>query len=245
MGARSSAQRGSRTCCPRRTDEVDDCSASSQCGKPRRVTSVGASLTQVQDNNQRPSPVSGSQKMDTSMPPPSPKFRTAHRFLCSSLSPGSLPTRLADIASQLQVLMSSMRTIMTTVGQLGGQMKSFQAEVTEMKIADNRDDDFDEHCGFPSDLTLRDGAMTELRHSETCPWVLAVGGPPWVGPQASSPFGGWAPTPPRPSVWFYWFCWVFSTAQPTSLIGRAHAVIRACQPTTGGHVVGGSNPRSS
>ena len=76
-------------------------------------------------------------------------------------------------------------------------MKSLQAEVTEMKSADNRDDDdFDEHGGFPSYFTLRDVAMTEsgepvlesarLRHIETCPWVLAVGGPPWVGPHSSS-----------------------------------------------------------
>ena len=55
-----------------------------------------------------------------------------------------------------------MPTVMTTVGQHGGQMQSLQAEVTETKNADNRDDDdFDEHGGFPSDFTLKDGAMIE------------------------------------------------------------------------------------
>ena len=41
-------------------------------------------------------------------------------------------------------------------------MRSFQAEVTEMKNADNRDDEeFEEHYGFFSELALRDGAMVE------------------------------------------------------------------------------------
>ena len=55
-----------------------------------------------------------------------------------------------------------MQTVMTTVDQLGRQMQSLQAEVTEMKNADNRDDDdFDEHGGFASDFTLRHGAIIE------------------------------------------------------------------------------------
>ena len=85
------------------------------------TSSVGAaSLTQVQNSTQFP----------------------------VQISPRTRPTELADIASHLQVLMSSMQSIMTTVGQLGGQMRSLQAEVTEMKNADNTDDeDFEEHDG--------------------------------------------------------------------------------------------------
>ena len=78
-------------------------------------------------------------------------------------------------------------------------MKSLQAEVTEMKNAQIRDDDdFDEHGGFPSDFTLRDGAITESGEPvEMCPWVLrrawaSVGG---LGREGSSPCRGWAPTP--------------------------------------------------
>ena len=135
---------------------------------PMDITSVGASLTQVQDNNQvatLPSPVSGSQQMDTSRVGAASLTQVQNSTQVPvqiSLSPGSRPTELTDIASQLQVLMSSKQTITTTVGQLRGQMKSLQAEVTEMKNADNSDDvDFDEHGGFPSYFTLRFGAMTE------------------------------------------------------------------------------------
>ena len=48
--------------------------------------------------------------------------------------------------------MASVQSIPRTVGQLGGQLQSFQAEVTEMKIAENEDDEFEEHDGFPTEL---------------------------------------------------------------------------------------------
>ena len=72
-------------------------------------------------------------------------------------------------------------------------MQSLQAEVTEMKNADNRD----------------------LRHIEPCPWILAVGlrgwaplpllAVPWVGPHSASPSRGWAATPSSLTVWCCWF----------------------------------------
>ena len=59
---------------------------------------------------------------------------------------------LADVVAQLQVLMASVQSIATTVGQLGGQLHSLQTGVTVMKNADNEDDEFEEHDGFSSDL---------------------------------------------------------------------------------------------
>ena len=61
-------------------------------------------------------------------------------------------------------------------------MKSLQAEVTEMKNADNRDDDdFDEHGSTPirhiegwcHDRVWRTGALNlpDLRYIETCLWI--------------------------------------------------------------------------
>ena len=56
-----------------------------------------------------------------------------------------------------------MQSIMTTVGHLGGQMRSLQAEVWDMKNADNRDDEeVEELNGFSSDFALRDGVMIEI-----------------------------------------------------------------------------------
>ena len=57
---------------------------------------------------------------------------------------------LANIAAQLQVLTASVQSIATTVGQLGGQLQSLQ--VTEMKIAENEDDELEEHDGLPTEL---------------------------------------------------------------------------------------------
>ena len=161
------------------------------------------------------------------VPPPSPKFRTAHRFLCRSLSfsPRTRPIELADIASQLQVLMSSTQSVMTTVGQLGGQMRSLQAEVTEMKNADNRDDeDFDEHHGFQSDFALRAARICQICAilSHVHGWA-SVPGPPT---QPRSSVGG-----PPPLV----------ADRVVLLVFHAHEVIRACQPTTIAHAGGGSS----
>ena len=75
------------------------------------------------------------QRLDALQPPPSPV--------------------LADITAQLQVLMATMQSIATTVGQLGGQMQSLQAEVTEMKNVENEDDELQEHDGFSSELEER------------------------------------------------------------------------------------------
>ena len=103
------------------------------------TTALGAiTPTQVQDNNQGPTQVSlspRSQRMDTLQPPQSPV--------------------LADVVAQLQVLMASVQSIATTVGQLGGQLHSLQTEVTAMKNADNEDDEFEEHDGFSSEFEER------------------------------------------------------------------------------------------
>ena len=81
------------------------------------TTALGAiTPTQVQDYNQGPTQVSllpRSQRMDTLQPPQSPV--------------------LADAVAQLQVLVASVQSMATTVGQLGGQLHSLQTEVTVMK----------------------------------------------------------------------------------------------------------------
>ena len=46
---------------------------------------------------------------------------------------------LADVVAQLQVLMASVQSIATTVGQPMGQLHSLQTEVTVMKNTDNED----------------------------------------------------------------------------------------------------------
>ena len=108
------------------------------------TTALGAiTPTQVQDNNQGPTQVSlspRSQRLDTLQPPQSPV--------------------LADVVAQLQVLMESIQSIATTVGQ-GGQLHSLQAEVTVMKNADNEDDEFEEHDGFSSEFGEREGVTAE------------------------------------------------------------------------------------
>ena len=58
------------------------------------------------------------------------------KFWCHLPHPSSEQhTVCTDLSknSHLRVLMSSMQSIMTTVGELGGQMRSLQADVTEMK----------------------------------------------------------------------------------------------------------------
>ena len=130
------------------------------------TTCIGAAPTLAQDRVQAatlPSPTSVSQQVDTSsFGAATLSLDSTHRFLCSSLSPRTRITELADIAAQLQALTSPMQPTMTTVGQLGGQMRSKQAEVTEMKNADNKDDKgFEEHDGFLSEIALRDGVMVE------------------------------------------------------------------------------------
>ena len=108
------------------------------------TTALGAiTPTQVQDNNQV-SLSPRSQRMDTLQPPQSP-----------------VP---ADEVAQLQVLMASVQSTATTVGQLGGQLISLQTEVTVMKNADNEDDEFEEHDGFSSE---RGG------HGR-CPWRAKI-----------------------------------------------------------------------
>ena len=109
------------------------------------TTALGAiTPTQVQDNNQGPTQVSlslRSQRMDTLQPPQSP-----------------VP---ADVVAQLQVLMASVQSIATTVGQLGGQLHSLQTEVAVMKNADNEDDKFEEHDGFSSEFGEREGVTAQ------------------------------------------------------------------------------------
>ena len=68
---------------------------------------------------------------------------------------------LADIAAQLKVLMASVQSIATTVGQLGSKLQSLQAEVTEMKSAENEDAEFEEHDGFPTVLEEEGAAVAE------------------------------------------------------------------------------------
>ena len=102
------------------------------------TTALGAiTPTQVQDNNQGPTQV-------------------------STLQPTQAPV-LADVVPQLQVLMASVQSIATTVGQLGGQLHSLQAEVTVMKHADNEDDEFEEHDGFSSEFGEREGALASQK----------------------------------------------------------------------------------
>ena len=114
-------------------------------GESMDTTDVGAvSFALVQDYSQAPTPVLLSQRMqrlDDLQPPPSPV--------------------LADITAQLQVLMASMQSIATTVGQLCGQMQSLQAEVTEMKNAENEDGELQEHDGFSSELEEGGVAIAE------------------------------------------------------------------------------------
>ena len=109
------------------------------------TTALGAiTPTQVQDNNQGPTQVSlspRSQRLDTLQPPQYPV--------------------LADVVAQLQVLMASVQSIATTVGQLGGQLHSFQTEVTVMKNADNEEDEFEEHDGFSSEFGETEGVTAE------------------------------------------------------------------------------------
>ena len=117
------------------------------------TTALGAiTPTQVQDNNQGPTQVSlspRSQRMDTLQPPQSPV--------------------LADVVSQLHVLMASVQSTATTVGQLGGQLHSLQTQVTVMKNADNEDDEFEEHDGFSSEL----GEKERGGHGR-CPWRAKI-----------------------------------------------------------------------
>ena len=116
-------------------------------GESMDTTDVGAiSPALVQDYSQAPTQLlllQRMQRLDTLQLPPSPV--------------------LADIAAQLQVLMASTQSIATTVGQLGGQMQSFQAEVTEMKNAENEDDELQEHDGFSSKLEEGGVAIAEAR----------------------------------------------------------------------------------
>ena len=72
-----------------------------------------------------------------------------------TLQPPQSPV-LADVVAQLQVLMASVQSIATTVGQLGSQLHSLQTEVTVMKNADNEDDEFKEHDGFSSEFGERE-----------------------------------------------------------------------------------------
>ena len=79
------------------------------------ATALGAiTPTQAQDNNLGPTQVSlspRSQRLDSLQPPQSPV--------------------LADVVAQLQVLMASVQSIATTVGQLGVQLHSLQTEGNE------------------------------------------------------------------------------------------------------------------
>ena len=68
---------------------------------------------------------SSSQQMDT------PSFGTAP--LTQVPKSTQVLVHTSDIATQLR----SMQSVMTTVGQLGGQMRSLQAEVTEMENAED------------------------------------------------------------------------------------------------------------
>ena len=68
---------------------------------------------------------------------------------------------LADVVAQLQVLVASVQSIATTVGQLGGQLHSLQTEVTVMKNADNEDDEFEEYDGFSSEFGEREEVTAE------------------------------------------------------------------------------------
>ena len=152
--------------------------------EPMDTTRFGAtSPTSVQDCNHVPTEFSlssGSQQMDTtvygavsptlvrnSTQWPAQISLSPRSQRMDTLEPPQTPV-LADIAAQLQVLLSSMQSIATTVGQLGGQMQSLQAEVMEMKNAENEDDDeFEEHDGFSTEFALRDGATVEATGEPT------------------------------------------------------------------------------
>ena len=54
----------------------------------------------------------------------------------------------------------------TTVGQLGGQLQSIQAEVTEIKTAENEDGEFEEHNGFSTTIEEGGVAVVEAQVSQ-------------------------------------------------------------------------------
>ena len=85
-----------------------------------------------------------------------------------TLQPPQCPV-LADVVAQLQVLMASVQSIATTVGQLGGQLHALQTEVTVMKNADNEDGEFEEHDGFSSEFGER-----ERGGHGRCPWRAKI-----------------------------------------------------------------------
>ena len=109
------------------------------------ATALGAiTPTEVQDNNPGPTQVSlppRSKRLDTLQPPQSPV--------------------LAYVVAQLQVLIASVQSIATTVGQLWDQLHSLQTEVTVMNNADNEDDEFEEHDGLSSESGEREGVTAE------------------------------------------------------------------------------------
>ena len=128
--------------------------------EPMDTTCIGASPSLAQDRFQvatLPSPASGSQPMDTSSFGAALLTQVPNSTQVPvqiSLSPRAQTIELADIATQLQMLMSSMQSLMTT-GWTGRRTDG-------MKNAENRDDEeFEEHDCFWSELALRDGAMVE------------------------------------------------------------------------------------
>ena len=113
--------------------------------EPMDTTALGAiTPTQVQDNNQGPTQVSLSPRSQRLDPLQTPQ-----------------PPVLADVVAQLQVLMASVQSIATTVGQVGGQLHSLQTEVTARRNADNEEDEFEEHDGFSSEFVEREGVTAE------------------------------------------------------------------------------------
>ena len=115
-------------------------------GESMDTTEFGAiSPTVVQDCSQAPTQVllsPRSQRLDALQPSPSPVR--------------------ADIARQLQVLTASVQSIATYVRQLA---VSLQAEVTEMKIAENDDDELEEHDGFPAEPEEGSGQSRSSRQA--------------------------------------------------------------------------------
>ena len=63
--------------------------------------------------------------------------------------------------------MASVQSIATTVGQLGGHLRSLQTEVTVMKNADNEDDEFEEHDSF-SEFGEREGVTADAQKRFRC-----------------------------------------------------------------------------
>ena len=72
---------------------------------------------------------------------------------------------LSEITSQLQTLMASVQSIASTVGQLGGQMQSLQAEVSEMKKTDHEHDDLEEFDELSSELEEGGVAISGIQGS--------------------------------------------------------------------------------